>query len=83
MCQVQSALEGLPPIDGPDNANNIIDKVRAPREFDQAASLFSLMTCQDYSTSYTVQPEVKEEWPTAIENLFVLVQYLLRLAKKV
>ena len=82
MQRIQSSAL-LPSIDGPDCTSSILTKVKTPREFDQAASLFSLMTGQDYSSSYTVQPEVKEEWPTAIENLFALVVFLLKLAKAV
>ena len=42
--------------DGPAFSKDIITKVQEPKEFDQSASLISMMTGQDYTSSYNVQP---------------------------
>ena len=56
--------------------------MKAPREFDGSVDLVSLVTGQDYKSAFQLKPEVKEEWPTALENLYAIMYFLLQKAKE-
>ena len=60
----------------------LLAKVKAPREFDGSVDLVSLVTGQDYKSAFQLKPSVKEEWPTALENLYAIMYFLLQMAKE-
>lgn len=68
-------------IKGPQGTENVLEKVKKVREFEQTADLISVLTGQDYAAGYTVKPVLKPEWPTAQEYLYSLVRYLLQIAR--
>ena len=61
--------------------NKLFDKVKALREFEGSVNLVSLVTGQDYNSGFQLKPVVKEEWPTALENLYAIMYFLLQRAK--
>ena len=73
-------LEG---VSKPAGGEQILERVKAEREFDSSAELISLMTGQDFASSFSVKQEVKEEWPTALENLYALVDLMRKMANAV
>ena len=49
---------------------DILSKVKLPREFDETAKMMSKLSGLDFTSIYKVEPQVKQEWPSALENLY-------------
>ena len=80
MKKVLTRRNHYPQISEPVWSKDVQEKVSRRREFDSSAELASMMTGLDFESIYNVESKPKDEWPTALENLFGLVLFLRSIA---